>query len=137
MALWRNLGRPEVRVLGSQYRANDDGKRQGVFSVTGAEAAPWFFAGTGLSNGSTIGAEVGGYGIEIDTTTPDTPPATHVLAQIPDLFGPGLTAQMTYYEHASGARVFSAGVLDFGGSVWFCQPVRRLLENLWQHMVDG
>ena len=41
---------------------------------------------------------------------------------------------MTYYEHASGARVFSAGVLDFGGSVWFCPPVRKLLENLWQQM---
>ena len=89
VGLWRNLGRPEVRVLGSQYRANDDGKRQGLFSVTGAEAAPWFFKGTGLGNGSTIGGEIGGYGIEIDTTTPDTPPATHVLAQIPDLFGPG------------------------------------------------
>ncbi len=134
VGLWRNLGRPEVRVLGSQYRANDDGKRQGLFTVTGAEAAPWFFKGTGLGNGSTIGGEIGGYGIEIDTTTPDTPPATHVLAQIPDLFGPGLTAQMTYYEHASGARVFSAGVLDFGGSVWFCPPVRKLLENLWQQM---
>jgi len=137
VALWRNLGRPEVRVLGSQYRANDDGRRQGVFVVTGAAVAPWFFAGTGLSNGSPIGTEIGGYGIEIDATTIDSPPATHVLAMIPDLFGAGVTAQMTYYESPAGARVFNAGALDFGGSIWFCHPVRRLLENLWQHMATG
>jgi hypothetical protein len=137
VALWRNLGRPEVRVLGSQYRANDDGKRQGLFVVTGAEVAPWFFNGTGLGNGSTIGDEIGGYGIEIDATTLDSPPATHVLAMIPDLFGAGVTAQMTYYESPTGARVFNAGALDFGGSVWFCPPIRKLLENLWQHMVEG
>lgn len=42
---------------------------------------------------------------------------------------------MTYYEHGSGARVFAAGVLDFGGSVGFW-PMRRLLENLWRHMTE-
>ena len=36
---------------------------------------------------------------------------------IPDLFGPGRTAEMTYYEHWSGAKVFSAGALDFGGQM--------------------
>jgi hypothetical protein len=38
---------------------------------------------------------------------------------------------MTYYETEKGARVFSAGVLDFGGSapLW---PVRRMLDNLWR-----
>jgi hypothetical protein len=56
---------------------------------------------------------------------------------IPDLFGAGVTAQMTYYESPTGARVFNAGALDFGGSVWFCPPIRKLLENLWQHMVEG
>ena len=87
--LWRNDGRPEARLCGVQYRANDDGTRQGPFYVVAAEAAPWLFEGTGLANGSTIGEMVGGYGIEIDATTPDSPPGTTVLARIPTSSGRG------------------------------------------------
>ena len=72
--LWRDDGRPEARLIGAQYRANDDGTRQGPFTVVAAEAAPWLFDGTGLATGSTFGETVGGYGIEIDSTTPDSPP---------------------------------------------------------------
>ena len=43
---------------------------------------------------------------------------------------------MTYYETPAGARVFSAGALDFGGSIQFCPPVRGLLENLWAHLTQ-
>jgi hypothetical protein len=134
VALWRDLKRPEIKLLGTQYRANDDGTRQGPFVVTGADVAPWAFTGTGLANGSTIGHEVGGYGIEIDSSSFEAPAATHILAMIPDLFGPGVTAHMTYYEHASGAKVFCAGALDFGGSIAFSPTARRLLENVWRHL---
>ena len=48
------------------------------------------------------------YGIEIDARTPASPPGTQVLATIPDLLGPGRTAEMTYYETPNGAEVFSA-----------------------------
>ncbi|MBM3676298.1 MAG: hypothetical protein FJW96_00220 [Actinobacteria bacterium] len=132
---WRDLGRPEARVLGVQYRANDDGRRQGVFLVEDTSPAPWFFAGSGLERGSTFGETVGGYGIEIDQTTADSPPGTIVLCRVPDLFGPGLSAEMSYYESESGARVFSAGVLDFCSSVHLF-PQRRLLENVWRRMLD-
>ncbi len=132
-AQFRQLGKPEAGLLGVQYRANDDGTKQGLFVVRNAAAAPWLWAGTELVEGSTFGAYVGGYGIEIDTTTPDSPPGTLVVADIPDLFGPGLTAQMSYYETAAGAKVFSAGTLDFGGSATFW-PVRRILENLWARL---
>ena len=91
--LWRDDGRPEARLCGVQYRANDDGTRQGPFDVVAADAAPWLFEETGLATGSTFGEMVGGYGIEIDSTTPDSPPGTMVLARIPSLFGPGLTAR--------------------------------------------
>lgn len=132
--LWRDLGRPEARLLGAQYRANDDGRRQGAYTVVEAEAAPWLFDKTGLVTGSTFGETVGGYGIEIDMATPDSPPGTIVLARVVDLFGPGLSGEMTYYETDAGARVFSAGTLDFGGSVTFW-PISRLLANLWNHML--
>jgi hypothetical protein len=131
--LWRDIGRPEAALLGVQYRANDDGRRQQPFVVRAASAAPWFFAGTGLGDAATFGQELGGYGIEIDATSAATPPGTVVLAEIPDVFGAGLTAQMTYYETAQGARVFAAGVIDFGGSSTL-PTVRRLLENLWARL---
>ena len=132
---FREEGRPEARLAGVQYRANDDGSRQGAYTVVAAEAAPWLFDKTGLQTGSTFGESIGGYGIEIDATTPDSPPGTVVLARLTDLFGPGVGGEMTYYETAAGARVFSAGSLDFGGSAntW---PVTRMLENLWQHMLE-
>lgn len=133
--LFRDDGRPEARLCGVQYLANDDGRRQAPFTIVAAEAAPWLFVGTGLVNGSGLGANVGGYGIEIDATTSNSPPGTVVLASIPDLFGPGKSAEMTYYENAAGARVFSAGTLDFGGSVTFW-PMRRMLENLWGQMTS-
>jgi hypothetical protein len=133
--LWRNDGRPEARLIGVQYKANDEGTRQGPYYVVAAESAPWLFEGTSLANGSTFGEVVGGYGIEIDARTADSPPETKVIAVIPELFGPNLSAEMTYYETAAGARVFAAGVLDFGGSVtaW---PMRRMMDNLWHHMLE-
>ena len=131
--LWRDLGRPESSLLGVQYRANDDGRRQQPFVVRSASTAPWLWAGTGLGDGATFGQELGGYGIEIDQTTPFSPPGTIVLAEIPDVFGPGLTAQMTYYETPQGAKVFAGGVIDFGGSATL-PTVRRMLENLWARL---
>ena len=98
--------------------------------------APWLFEGTGIENGDTLGEEVGGFGIEIDTTTPLSPPGTKVLAVIPNLFGPGLHAEMAYYETAAGARVFSAGVLDFP-AVLLHPAGMRLMDNLWRHMLAG
>ena len=133
--LWRNLGRPEASLLGAQYRANDNGSRQGAFQVVGADAVPWLFEGTGLQNGSTFGDTVGGYGIEIDARTKASPPGTVLVAVIPDIFGPGINAEMTYYETPAGARVFNAGTLDFAGSV-LTAPMSRMLGNLWARMTS-
>ncbi|MHB1242146.1 MAG: N,N-dimethylformamidase beta subunit family domain-containing protein [Gaiellaceae bacterium] len=131
--LWRDAGRPESALLGVQYRANDDGRIQRPFVVRSASTAPWLWAGTGLTDGAVFGQELGGYGIEIDQTTAATPPGTIVLAEVPDLYGPGLTAQMTYYETPQGAKVFSGGTIDFGGTAML-PAVRILLENLWARL---
>lgn len=132
-AQWRDLGRPEARLLGVEYRASDEGRDQGDFVVRSASTAPWLWQNTGLVDGSSFGQMLGGYGIEIDSMTPDSPPGTTLLADIPDVLGPGLTAQMTYYETPAGAKVFAAGALDFGGSTadW---PMSQMLENLWARM---
>jgi hypothetical protein len=71
-------------------------------------------------------------GIEIDERSAASPPGTRVLAEIPNEFGPGVSAEMTYYrEH--GAQVFDAGALNFGASSdW--PLVARLLDNLWARL---
>ena len=132
---WRDLGRPEASLVGSQYRANDDGTRRGVYYVTEAEAAPWLFTQTGLASGSKLGEVSGGYGIEIDATSAASPPGTAVLAVVPALYGPGYNAEMTYYETPAGSRVFAAGTLDFGATAMI-GPTWKLLDNLWRHMLQ-
>jgi hypothetical protein len=130
---FRDLGRPESALLGNQYIASDRGRRRAPFTVVGADVAPWAFEGTGLVNGSTFGK----YGIEIDARSPFSPASTQVLAAIPDLFGPGRTAEMTYYEHWSGAKVFSAGALDFGGQMLLWPTAQRIVENVWSRLAPG
>jgi N,N-dimethylformamidase beta subunit-like, C-terminal len=130
---WRDAGRPEAGLIGVEYRANDDGQHQALYTVENTAAAPWLWAGTGLTEGSTFGQFVGGYGIEVDMTAPESPPGTIVLAEVPDLFGPGIGAQMAYYETPVGAKVFAAGALDFGGSSTFW-PVKQMLENIWARL---
>jgi N,N-dimethylformamidase len=127
---WRKLGRPESALCGVQYVGNDRGSWRRPFTVVGADVAPWAFSGTGLGNGSTFGI----YGVEFDGRAADSPPGTLVLANIPNVFGGGRTAEMTYYEHPSGARVFSAGALDFGGKILLWPQVRTLFENVWQRL---
>jgi hypothetical protein len=127
--LFRNLGRPESSVVGVQYVGSNHGEKQGAFVVTGADAAPWAFAGTGLADGDTFGR----YGIEIDAHTAASPPGLQVLAQIPDLLGPGKTAEMTYYETPAGAKVFAAGALNFAASLGD-PAVVHLLDNVWARL---
>ena len=52
---------------------------------------------------------------------------------MPDLLGPGKTAEMTYYETAAGAKVFDAGAINFASTATTA-PVSTLLENLWARL---
>jgi hypothetical protein len=127
---WRDLGRPEAALVGAQYIGWDKGRYPNLpFHVVAVQKAPWLFAGTGLHDGSTFGK----YGIEVDAVTPASPPGTVVLANIPNIFGPGMTAEMTYYTTPAGAKVFSAGVMNFGGSARL-PIVAKMLENLWRRL---
>ncbi len=58
-----------------------------------------------------------------------------MLALIPNLFGLGLNAEMSYHETPAGARVFSAGVLNFPAVLYTPQGI-QLLDNLWRHMIE-
>ena len=58
-----------------------------------------------------------------------------MLAEIPNALGPGLTAQMSYYETPAGARVFAAGVLNFGGEILLWPETTQILENAWNQLL--
>jgi len=127
--LWRKLGRPEAALVGVQYAASDYGARQGGYVVQAAATAPWAFAETGLSDGDRFGQ----YGIEIDARAASSPAGIQLLASIPDLMGPGRSAEMTYYETPRGAKVFAAGTLNFTASIG--EPaVSQLVENVWSRL---
>jgi N,N-dimethylformamidase len=127
---WRDLGRPEAGLVGVQYVDWNRNRYPNLpYRVSGARRAEWLFAGTGLRDGDRFGR----FGIEIDARTARSPAGTRVLATITDAFGPGKSAEMTYYETAAGAKVFAAGVINFGGSALW--PVSsRLLDNLWRRL---
>jgi hypothetical protein len=127
---WRDLGLPESSLIGAQYVNWNQGVYPNrPFVVTGVGNARWLFAGSGLHDGSRFGR----YGIEVDARAPESPGGTRVLAQIPDVFGPGQTAEMTYYQLPNGAKVFDAGAMNFGGTAEL-PPVRQLVQNLWTRL---
>jgi hypothetical protein len=64
--------------------------------------------------------------------TSASPRTTRIVAEIPNLYGPGMTAQMTYYEKG-GAKVFAAGAFTLAGAIR--QPkVARLMDNLFDRL---
>ena len=124
---WRDLGRPEAALVGVQYVGwYENSYSNAPYVVTASADAPWLFRGTGLVDG----AQFGTFGIEVDARAPSSPPQTRVLAVARNIFGPGTSAEMTYYTTSAGAKVFAAGVLNFGGSAW-SSTVAVMLENLW------
>jgi hypothetical protein len=129
-ARWRDVGRPEARLVGIQYVDwYKDRYRNRPYVATGVAHEQWAFHDTGLMSTNSFGQ----YGIEVDARTPQSPRGIHVLARIADIFGPGKSAEMTYYTTPRGAKVFAAGVINFGGSARW-PVVRDLLQNVWQQL---
>ena len=127
---WRDLGRPEARLIGVQYVGHQRSPR-GSWVVRRTPASRWMFAGTDLGIGSPFARG----GVEIDQVSGASPRNVRVVAEIPHLFGPGMKAQMTYYETGRGARVFAAGAFHLTRAVTNDPAVWRMLANLWTRMV--
>jgi hypothetical protein len=130
VAKWRDLGRPEAALIGVEYYHNDMGEHRGSWVVRkAAKKLPWLIDGTGLR----VGMQFSSGGIEADDVTSDSPKNVRVIAAIPNLYGDGRNADMTYYETPAGAKVFAAGAFSIAGSVWQGH-VRQLVTNLWDWM---
>ncbi len=133
VAKWRELGRPEASLLGVQYIANDMGEHRGPWLLRKAPATSWLFVGDGLRGRQAPSRTQGSRSI--------TPPRARLAerrssAEIPNLLGPGLTAQMTYYATPRGAKVFSAGAFTLAGSIRQ-KPVAQLVENIWAEIAGA
>jgi hypothetical protein len=124
---WRDIGRPEAALVGVQYLDWNHGEFGNSAYVV--RTAGWPFAGSGLHPGSRFGT----YGIEIDAPTQDSPRSLRVLATVPNLFGRGRSAFMTFYTTPRGAKVFAAGTINFGGTALW-QPTAAILENVWSEL---
>jgi hypothetical protein len=130
VARWRDIGRPEAALIGVQFLKNDNGVHQAPWIVRNTTRWPWLFGDTGVRVGDTFGHG----GIEIDHLAASSPANVTVLAEMPNLFGPGYTAQMSYYETPAGAKVFAAGAFTLGGAR---NPIsRHILQHLWNHLTD-
>jgi hypothetical protein len=129
---WRDTGRPEAALVGVQYVAYQRAPRA-PWVARPSKARSWLFEGTRLRPGLRFARG----GVEIDQVTPDSPDGIQVVAEIPHLFGPGLTAQMTYYETPSRARVFAAGAFHFARAAHADPVVWRMFENLWRRLTHG
>ena len=103
---WRDLGRPEARLVGVQYRANDRGGHAAPYVVVAPDT--WLFGGLDVASGASLGSAR--FGIEFDMITADSPPGTQLLAEVdPHLGNDTIRGQMSYYETPAGAKVFAAG----------------------------
>lgn len=125
--LWNDLGRVDARLTGVHFMGWYEHRYpRRPYTARATRTAPWFFEGTGLRDGDTFGAR---FGAEIDTVTKDSPAGVVVLADIRNIFGPGRTATMAYYETSRGAKVFAAGAMGFESPQ--TPTHKQLLDNVW------
>jgi hypothetical protein len=133
IAMWRDLGRPEAALVGVQYFDWNHGKHDNEpYRAVGVRSAEWLFRATGIASADRFGS----FGIEVDGRTAASPRGIRVLASLPNAFGTGRAAEMTYYETRGGARVFAAGAFTLSGKQLRRPQIARLLENLWSHLTD-
>jgi len=127
---WRDVGRPEAQLVGVQYIGwNLERYDSRPYVVRAPKSMSWVFRGTGLHNGDRFAAG----GIEIDARAAASPRGVKVLAVIPNVFGPGMTAEMAYYRTPRGAKVFAAGAFSVSASIWN-RPMQKVVDNLWARL---
>ena len=98
--------------------------------MTGVAQAPWLFDGTELRDGDTL-RRLRDRGRRADDGLAARD--ARARATSPDIFGAGKSAEMTYYTTPAGAKVFSAGVMNFGGSALW-PVVSTMMQNLWTEL---
>jgi hypothetical protein len=101
---WRDLGRPEAGSSASSTSATS--RRRVAPGSCGAHSRT---RGCSPATDLHVGSAFARGGVEIDQVTGASPRKGASGRGDPHLFGPGMKAQMTYYETGRGARVFARG----------------------------
>ncbi|MCB0335318.1 MAG: hypothetical protein KDD62_03410 [Bdellovibrionales bacterium] len=129
---WRELGRPEARVLGVAYDARGYGTSAG-YQVTLANH--WLFKFTNSRLGETLGtismptsSGYGASGLETDKIVEHISP-TNILLLAKGLNPNGGGANLTYYQHTGGGGVLSAGSIHFAKGLVIDETLNQLVRN--------
>ena len=111
---WRDLRPPRVGADRRPVPPQRPRRRKGAVAASSTPTRwPWLFDGhrpAAPARGSAAAAS------RSTTTTRARRRARRCVAEIPNLMGRGVTAQMTYYETPAGAKVFAAGAFTLGGA---------------------
>ena len=139
---WRNLGRPESAVLGTEYTPAGAGTYAPFMVI---EPDHWLFEGINIKKGDLFGKSIhGGWasGDETDKITVHSPENIILLAE--GLNKQRLThlgdedkdknggAYLTYYEHPGGGFVFSGSSITFTGGLHSDSVIPKMLLNALQ-----
>lgn len=121
---WRDavLGRPENSLLGIMYSGFNSGGNT-PWTVD-ASADHTYFAGTGLTNGTSYGSDLVGY--EWDKIQSGSPTGLKTIgtSNVP---GGSDTSNTTFYRAASGALVFATGSVSW---TWALGSYRYLASSV-------
>ena len=124
---FRDLGRPENALIGTNYQSHYDEMLYNYPWVAAAPASSWYFDCTGLQPGDRVNNIVGE---EWDGLVPDqyTPPGIERLAHniMHNPQGEPMPHDTTIYTATSGARLFAAGSIFFS---W------GLMDHSWSNQV--
>lgn len=135
--LWRNIGRPEAKILGNAYISAGKGASDlAPYQVVAPNH--WALAGTTLQQGQTFGDVCSGW--ETDKVDPVNSPSnveliargTNIDPAKPNMAG----GDMVYYAHPAGGAVFAVGSLAFFGDN--CRNdaiVSRIVHNMFERFL--
>ena len=123
---------PEARLLGVQYRANDDGRSRASSSCAAAVTAPWLWTAPASATARPSARTSAATGSR-STRRPPSRRRDAGARGHPEPVRPGDHGADDLLRDACGRQVFAAGALDFGGSATFW-PVWRMLDNVWARL---
>jgi hypothetical protein len=119
---WRDLGRPEQKLIGVQYQVNGN-QNWGGQPFIPKNTTHWVYSGSGLTSGHAVRGEIVGY--EIDNYDPSVskPPGTDytLLAASPFVNFQGLsyTHNSSIYKGTGGNWVWATGSMNWS---WALSP---------------
>ncbi len=140
---WRDIGRPEQRLLGIQYVATwDDPSGNSDFIVVNSDH--WIYQDTGLADGDKIKGIIG-YEVDRYMEKYPLPPliSYNILSRSP--YGDGMKqdniAMSSIYRTIHGSWVFAAGTMSWSWGLdregYADARIQKMTTNLLNRFISG